>query len=229
MPSDWPGTALRLDHSIAVLTFEGLAAVAPADRIARVQHLLRRAAGRDDIIVGRRPSGRPCLGPPLPELGISVAHSGCSSLIGLSCSRAVGVDLEQETRFERLDVRRLARDHFSPGERAAIASRKDAEAKALFMALWVAKESILKLSGRGIVDGLAMPDLSGHVEALMSAHLTANQPIPIAVADLSLIVIRMVAARRPTVVAALCHAQDQVPIDAVGPEAAASPRLRFEP
>lgn len=161
-------TVLRLDRSIALLSFEGLSAVAPGDRIKRIQIILRRETGREDIAVSRRASRRPCLEPPLPELGISASHRGGASLIGFSDCRAVGVDIEVPPGTAAFDPYRMGRDHYARAEGLAIAGLEGEAALSLFLLLWVAKEALLKVSGRGIFDGLARPDLSRHVDPLIS-------------------------------------------------------------
>ncbi|MFZ4806994.1 MAG: 4'-phosphopantetheinyl transferase family protein [Hyphomicrobiaceae bacterium] len=161
-------TVLRLDRSIALLSFEGLSLVAPGERPSRLQSILRRATGRQDIAVSRRPSRRPCLKPPLPELGISASHRGVASVIGFSDCCAVGVDIEMPPRTAAFDPYRMGRDHYARAEGVAIAGLEGEAALSLFLLLWVAKEALLKVSGQGIVDGLARPDLSRYLDALIS-------------------------------------------------------------
>jgi 4'-phosphopantetheinyl transferase len=129
---------------------------------------LRRVAGRDDIVIERRPSGRPVLRAPLQSRGVSIARRDGLMVAGFSPRRAVGVDLEIESPALRLEPERLAADHFSAGEARAIAALPPAAAKALFLRLWTIKEAALKTTARGIVDGMASPDLSAEIEELAS-------------------------------------------------------------
>jgi hypothetical protein len=161
-------TVLQLERSIALLSLEGLNLVAPFERDRRIENVLRRATSRQDIVVGRRPGRRPCLKPPLPEFGISVSHRGIASLIGFSDCRAIGVDIEIPPRTPAFDPYRIGRDHYARAEGVAIAGLEAEAALSLFLLLWVAKEALLKISGRGIVDGLARPDLSCDLDALIS-------------------------------------------------------------
>jgi 4'-phosphopantetheinyl transferase len=143
-----------------------LDAVAPSAsaRIAAAQAALRASFGDDTITIGLRPSGRPRLLPPHPELGVSLSHRGDLVLAGFSRTGATGVDIEIDT--PGLEPERLASDHYTPAEAAAIRALPPDAARDLFQRMWVAKEAALKLTGRGMHDGLDEPDLSGHIDAL---------------------------------------------------------------
>jgi 4'-phosphopantetheinyl transferase len=127
---------------------------------------LRQATGRHDIEMRRRSSGRPRLAPPYLELGVSLARRPGILLVGMSPSRAVGVDLEIEDATTGLDPVRLSADHFAPGEAARIAAIDALAARYLFLRLWVAKEALLKTIGRGIYDGMTEPDLTTALDVL---------------------------------------------------------------
>ncbi|MEZ5843196.1 MAG: 4'-phosphopantetheinyl transferase superfamily protein [Hyphomicrobiaceae bacterium] len=133
---------------------------AHAARIERATEWLQLASGRDDIHVVRRASGRPVLAPPHSELGTSMATSGgwLAVVADISAGACIGVDIEFED--PSLDPYTFARDHYAPAERAAVASLPEAAARRHVFRLWVAKEALLKLTGRGVFDGLDAPDLS---------------------------------------------------------------------
>ena len=161
------------------------AAQDPAARRTAIESALHSATGRHDIRIGVRASGRPRLEAPYPELGISMAHRGALVLGGFSPAHDVGVDIEIDDAS--LDVDRLARDHFNPLEAAAVAECSAAEARDLFLQLWVAKEAALKVTGRGIFDGLSEPDLvsivplltvTGTGDNLVQAMLPASSRVP---------------------------------------------------
>ena len=76
----------------------------------------------------------------------------------------------------------------------------------MFLRLWVAKEAALKITGRGIYDGLAAPDLSGHIDVLGDdgavLHLSATATLP----ALRLATRRVAANDRPAIFCALAVA-----------------------
>ena len=162
-----------------VLTFGSATAVlidgaprAATDRDELAASALRLATGRADISIGRRPSGRPKLEPPYYELGVSLAARESLLLAGFAPGQNVGVDLEVDGTALGDDPAGLARDHFALGEAHAISRLGGAEAKDLFLRFWVAKEAVLKATGRGIVDGLQWPELGQ-----WSEQLRAGEPI----------------------------------------------------
>lgn len=134
-----------------------------------LQEALRRGLGNADIALTRRASGRPSLGPPCHELGVSIARRCGLLLAGFAPDRAVGVDLEAGNAVSSAEVVRLAKDHFAIREAAAVAGRLDEAARDLFLRLWVAKEAALKITGRGIYDGMDEPDLHLHLAAIVAS------------------------------------------------------------
>lgn len=154
---------LFIGDSLAVLI--RAPAATPAARDEQAANALRAATGDQRILIARRPSGRPRLAPPLPELGISLSRRGDLLLAGFSPRSGVGVDLE--VADPAVDPHRLARDHFARAEAAAIAQTPTHEAsRDLFFRLWVAKEAALKATGRGIYDGADEPCLHAYLPAL---------------------------------------------------------------
>lgn len=145
----------------------------PAARDASAAEALSRHAGEPVHII-RRPSGRPALLPPWRELGISLSHRDDVLLCGFSPVHDTGADIERID--PDLDIRMLARDHFSDGECKALAQLSNEHARILFFRLWSAKEAILKATGRGIHDGLAHVDCCGVMEGLRMD----GQPVTVA-------------------------------------------------
>lgn len=161
-------TVLRSGLAIALLAHDS-----PGDPGARndfASKMLQRATGLPDIVVCRRPSGRPRLAPPHLELGVSLSRRDRHVLIGFAPDCPVGVDLEIDhgAITPSLDPIRLARDHFSRDEAEVVSSHAPAAARDLFLRLWVAKEAMLKATGRGLFDGLHQPNLAMHVAELRS-------------------------------------------------------------
>lgn len=137
----------------------------PVVRTAVAQARLRQATRRGDIVITRRPSGRPRLDPPYPELGVSLSHRGDVLLVAICSAGTVGCDVEIDD--PSLDGVRLSRDHFAACEAKAIARRSTVEARDMFWRLWVAKEAVLKVTGRGIHDGMDEPNASAHLDDLV--------------------------------------------------------------
>jgi 4'-phosphopantetheinyl transferase len=141
---------------------------------AELTDALRAATGDARLLIGRRPSGRPRLMPPLAELGVSLARRGTVTAAAFEARTAVGVDLEREDAD--LDCVRLARDHFAAREAQQIAAESGDCRREFFLRLWCAKEAMLKISGRGVVDGMDDPDLSGVLDLLRHDGVVASVP-----------------------------------------------------
>jgi 4'-phosphopantetheinyl transferase len=140
-----------------------------------LQNVLRDGLGRADIELIRRSSGRPSLGPPHHELGVSISRRCGLILAGFAPDAAVGVDLEPANAVSSDEVVLLAKDHFALREAAAVAGRRGEAARDLFLRLWVSKEAALKTTGRGIYDGVDEPDLHAYLaEILASAPITVS-------------------------------------------------------
>lgn len=92
--------------------------------------------------------GKPALPPGTPPIRFNVSHSGDRALVAVALGRELGVDLEV-VRHD-LDHEGIARDYFTPGERAAIARCPGPERALAFFRCWVAKEAFLKARGVGL-------------------------------------------------------------------------------
>ena len=170
---------LAVADAIAILVRPMPGGRAERDQIA--QTALREATQRDDLSIYRRPSERPALRPPYHELGVSLSHRTDVLLAGYSPKSAVGVDIEVED-INGFEPVAFAADHFSPKEAAAVATFDSAAALEVCYRLWVAKEAALKISGRGIFDGLDEPDLAAQLNLLRTdgttIHLGAGSRLP---------------------------------------------------
>lgn len=170
---------LAVADAIAILVRPRPGGRAERDQIA--QTALRTATQRDDLSIYRRPSERPALRQPYHELGVSLSHRADLLLAGFAPNSAVGVDIEIED-VNGFDPVAFAADHFSTKEAAALAALDGAAALEACYRLWVAKEAALKISGRGIFDGLDEPDLSAQLNLLRTdgatIHLGAGSRLP---------------------------------------------------
>lgn len=110
----------------------------------RSHALLRRAAALcgyadADLTLGYAPGGKPYF-EKLPQLRFSVSHT--DGLWACAFAReAVGLDVQKRRACE---AEKLAARFFHPAEAAYIRGGGD------FFAVWCAKESYVKLTGRGI-------------------------------------------------------------------------------
>jgi 4'-phosphopantetheinyl transferase len=99
------------------------------------------------------PHGRPRLTGPHAGLDFSWSHSGDSAMLAMARDLPeLGVDIEQVRRRARaLD---LARRYFADAEHVALQTLPEDALDAGFLALWTAKEAVLKGLGRGLAYGL---------------------------------------------------------------------------
>jgi 4'-phosphopantetheinyl transferase len=166
---DEPLAVLRAADAVAVLLACGDVSEGERDRVA--SHALCAVVGMRDIVIGRRPSSRPRLYPPYHELGVSMSRRGGLLIAAFCATRPVGVDVELDS--PALEPVALSADHFSTGEALAIAALPPPTARDVFLRAWVAKEAALKVTGRGIHDGVDEPDLSGVLDQICQEDAVA--------------------------------------------------------
>ena len=131
----------------------------------RLRRLLARVLddepGAIEFVAGSR--GKPALGGRhAGRCEFNLSHSQDRCLVALSATRAVGVDLEVPGPTHTAAwAAVLAGSILSAGELAAHLLLPDAERPRKLLEAWVAKEAVLKATGRGIADGvrhLAIPE-----------------------------------------------------------------------
>ena len=165
---------IAIEHAVAFLILTPPPTQSARDECASA--LLRCYTGDARIVIRRRPSGRPRLDPPYPQLGVAMSLRPGGMLIGFNPFGAVGVDIERADSVPASEVVRMARDHFSAAESKAVTSLDVDAACRLFLRIWVAKEAGLKLTGRGVFDGLAQPDLGSCLGAIASDGVVLAVP-----------------------------------------------------
>jgi 4'-phosphopantetheinyl transferase len=99
------------------------------------------------------PRGKPRLngGYERPDLRFNLSHSGGLALIGVTCGREIGVDVERVR--DDIDIDAFAERTFSARELAALRALTAPRRREAFFACWTRKEAYVKARG----DGLAIP------------------------------------------------------------------------
>jgi 4'-phosphopantetheinyl transferase len=101
-----------------------------------------------------RRNGKPVLeGQENEKWHFNLSHSGVRMLLAVSCSGAVGVDIEYQNLARPFLA--LAQRFFHPLEVASISTMDHEAACRYFYRAWVAKEAVLKAQGFGLAGGLA--------------------------------------------------------------------------
>lgn len=96
--------------------------------------------------------GRPALADPHAALAFNWSHSGDHALLAIARGIVPGIDLERlRPRPRAMDI---ARRYFCADETAALEALPPARRDDAFLALWTAKEAVLKATGRGLSYGL---------------------------------------------------------------------------
>ena len=174
-----PIGARRLYRGAAGRTMRGMTDALPPvpaaaaaqldDQTVHVWHLgYRRAAGRRPLRrllaaylgfdagvleLTQDAHGRPRLDPRHGAvLDFNWSHSGDHALVAIARGIAPGVDVERRRAQPR--ALELARRYFDAAEATALAALPEGARDEAFLALWTAKEALLKAHGRGIGYGL---------------------------------------------------------------------------
>jgi 4'-phosphopantetheinyl transferase len=108
-----------------------------------------------DVAVSRAIRGKPVLdrSRPEPVLDFSTAASNACSLVAVSRSGLIGVDLEPLAR-SALRPMALARRYFSSAEAQALGDLPAEKLREGFLRTWACKEAVVKAAGHGIANRL---------------------------------------------------------------------------
>lgn len=119
--------------------------------------------------------GRPALDPAQAMgLDFNWSHSGDQALIAVARGIAPGVDLEQLR--PRPQAMRIARRYFTAAETAALAVLEGNARDRAFLALWTAKEAVLKALGRGIAFGLHRLEIMPRRDGFSLQAIEGDEP-----------------------------------------------------
>ncbi len=143
----------------------------------RAQHAIGRALLRliaasasggqpADIEITTSGEGKPELAE-LPQLGVSLAHSGHAVVVAACEGAPVGVDIEPG-RAASASSRRLADRRFSALEAVALRELPDAAVSDWFARAWTTKEAVGKALGVGMIPALAGAVVNSQADALVS-------------------------------------------------------------
>lgn len=102
------------------------------------------------------------------NLNFNLSHSEELALCAVSCSRAVGIDVEWVRRMD--DAERIARRFFSPRESEIFCALPPAQQPNAFFNCWTRKEAFIKALGEGLshpLDSFEVSFLEGEPAALL--------------------------------------------------------------
>jgi len=92
------------------------------------------------------------------NLQFNLSHSENMAIVGISCDRPIGVDLEKLRPME--NSLQLAKRFFCTSEYALLTQAIPEERDKLFFQFWTAKEAYLKATGEGISGGLNQVEIA---------------------------------------------------------------------
>ena len=129
----------------------------------------------------RSPGEKPCF-PAYPDFFYNISHSDSVAVCGIS-DHPIGIDLQKIPK-DTHRILRIAKRFFSAEEQEALNKMNDAnESEALcrlFCRYWTARESYIKLTGRGLAEPFEnfMPDLdAGVIRVLQSPFTDSTDPL----------------------------------------------------
>jgi 4'-phosphopantetheinyl transferase len=91
-------------------------------------------------------------------LQFNLSHSENLAIVGISCDRLIGVDVEYVRDMDNLDS--LVKRFFCAEEYQYFQQAPPQEQQQIFFQLWTAKEAYLKATGAGLAGGLDQVQLS---------------------------------------------------------------------
>ena len=155
----------------------------------QVDSALSRAltAAALEIYLGRKPSSEELSGemripgekpwfPAHPDFYYNISHSGGIAVCGLS-DHPIGIDIQKVTKNTK-QILRIAKRFFSAEEQESLQELQDTNEPAamcrLFCRYWTARESYIKLIGRGLAEPFEnfRPDLDAGVIHALRSHCT---------------------------------------------------------
>ena len=108
------------------------------------------------------------------RLSFNLSHAGDVALIAVTESDPVGVDVERVRAFG--DMRSVAKQFFSPAERAELDRARPDEFESAFYRCWTRKEAFLKANGIGLLRPLDSFDVSILTDSAPGLLRVADSP-----------------------------------------------------
>lgn len=138
-------------------------------------HLGRKPSSEELSGEMRIPGEKPCF-PAYPDFYYNTSHSGGIAVCGLS-DHPIGIDIQKVPKNTE-HIFRIAKRFFSASEQESLQALQDANEPAamcrLFCRYWTARESYIKLIGRGLAEPFEnfRPDLDAGVIHSLRSHCT---------------------------------------------------------
>ena len=165
-------SARRSAHSIVQVE----SALSRALTAAALEIYLGRIPSKEELSGELRLSGeKPCF-PAYPDFYYNISHSEGVAVCGLS-DYPIGIDI-QKIPENTHRILRIAKRFFSAEEQESLQSLQDTNETAamcrLFCRYWTARESYIKLTGRGLAEPFEnfRPDLDAGVIHALRSHCT---------------------------------------------------------
>lgn len=108
------------------------------------------------------------------SLHFNLSHSADQAVVACSTEAEVGVDIEQIR--DRMELDSMARQVFSPSERAKLMALRGDVKRDAFFRTWSRKEAFIKALGLGLARELGSFDVP--LDPAVPARLTATRPDP---------------------------------------------------
>jgi 4'-phosphopantetheinyl transferase len=118
--------------------------------------------------------GKPRLADPPEKLHFSCSHTPFLSVIAVSRTRPVGIDIEG--LFSASDDPSLIEEFFAPKERLAIQKLPDSGRSKARTRLWALKESVVKMLGTGLALDVSTLEFDTENDRLISCRQTGINP-----------------------------------------------------
>jgi phosphopantetheinyl transferase len=123
--------------------------------------------------------GKPLIADGLPQIDFSISHSESQSLLAISRTAKIGVDVEAEAVSGWQEI---AAELFSRHERATLDRAPPADRPQTFLSLWTVKEAYSKLLGVGLAFDAPANDCGSGTHLASWTAQTPSGPVVVSLA-----------------------------------------------